>query len=240
MAKNSGTVGKKSLYIPSLDGIRAIAIITVLLSHTGYEDYIPGRAGVTIFFFLSGYLITRLLLLENTKNGYIDIGKFFARRAVRILPPILIILPLVYLLAGLDFVPGGVSWESFLAQFFYFANYFEIATDGSQAKPAGTIILWSLAIEEHFYLLYPLMFVPFLKKFSYKKIIYIFVGLCVASLLWRYFLSIQDGFIEDRTAFGTDTRFDSILFGCILAMTGLTDRTENINPKKSRFMVGVF
>jgi len=75
--------------IPSLDGLRAVSISIVLVSHAGYGNVVPGGLGVTIFFFLSGYLITTLLLDERKRSGRIDIGKFYIRRAFRLFPPLI-------------------------------------------------------------------------------------------------------------------------------------------------------
>lgn len=219
--------------IPSLDGIRAIAVLIVLPSHTGFGGIVPGRTGVTIFFFLSGYLITTLMLREFEKKGTIELRKFFARRFLRLLPPLLLTLPVIYLLAAVGVVPGGSSWRAFLSHFFYFANYFEIATGDAFPKPRSAVVLWSLAIEEHFYVVYPLMMLPLLRFFSYRKIIGIFVGLCGVALSWRVVLASEPDFIFNRTAFGTDTRFDSILFGCILGLTQITEKpSERVNSSE--------
>lgn len=211
----------QSSYIHSLDGIRAFAVLVVLLSHTGYEDVVPGRAGVTIFFFLSGYLITTLMLSEFEKKGTIEVGKFYGRRFIRLLPPILIALPAIYLATAIGWIPGTAKLSTFFGQLFYLANYLEIFVDDLE-KPSGTIILWSLAIEEHFYILYPLLLLPLIKRFSYNQVLGIFAAICAATLAWRFYLASQPDFNPDRTAFGTDTRADSILLGCMLGLTKIT------------------
>lgn len=236
---------KHSSYIHSLDGIRAFAVLIVLLSHTGYSDVVPGRAGVTIFFFLSGYLITTLMLAEYEKKGTIEVGKFYSRRFIRLLPPILLALPTIYIATAFGLIPGEANIGTFFGQLFYAANYLEIFVDDLQ-KPDGTIILWSLAIEEHFYILYPLLILPLLKRFSYTQIFGIFAVICAATLSWRFYLAGQPNFDPDRTAFGTDTRADSILLGCMLALSKLTHiNREKVDPKKlpikgfALFLVGV-
>src|ERR1700760_1167480 len=82
--------------IPSLDGLRAVSISIVLVSHAGYGDVVPGGLGVTIFFFLSGYLITTLLMDEREGSGRIYIGKFYLRRVFRLFPPLLLTLIIAY------------------------------------------------------------------------------------------------------------------------------------------------
>ena len=82
--------------IPSLDGIRAISVLIVVLGHSGLEDVVPGGLGVTIFFFLSGYLITTLMLTEYERTGGINILNFYTRRAFRLMPPLLVTLAIAY------------------------------------------------------------------------------------------------------------------------------------------------
>jgi peptidoglycan/LPS O-acetylase OafA/YrhL len=106
---NETTAGMSN--IPGLDGVRAISILLVMLSHSGFH-FIPGVLGVTIFFFLSGFLITSLLLDEYGKHGTIDIPKFYARRVLRLYPPLLVYVAIV--LAGLlllrkEIDPAGLA-----------------------------------------------------------------------------------------------------------------------------------
>lgn len=215
-------VKKPSFYIPSLDGIRAIAMFVVVISHTGFGDIVPGRTGVTVFFFLSGFLITTLMMREFEKNGQLDLKKFLARRFIRLAPPVIVFLGAIYVLAWLEYIPGGVSLQGFFYQFFYLANYFEIFLKDTAATPRGTVVLWSLAVEEHFYVLYPIVMIFLFKKYDYKKIINIFLVISVIILAWRMWLASQDTFLKDRNALASDTRFDSILLGCVLALSRVT------------------
>jgi peptidoglycan/LPS O-acetylase OafA/YrhL len=204
--------------IPSLDGLRAIAVIIVLVSHAGFGDTIPGGLGVTIFFFLSGFLITTLLLDERNKAGRINIRHFYQRRAFRLLPPLFVTLAIAYTLVALGLLGGGASLGGLSSQVFYFANYYTIFVDHGGTTPDGTGILWSLAVEEHFYILYPLVMFALFRFVNVRRVaIVLFSTLCVAALLWRWWLVTRPGFDMLRTYYATDTRFDSILFGCILA-----------------------
>lgn len=216
--------------IPSLDGLRAISIIIVLLSHCGLQHVIPGRLGVTIFFFLSGYLITTLLLSEHARTGTISIRQFYVRRALRLMPPLIIMLLIAYTLTFLKLLPGSVSVNGLLAQVFYFANYYMIFTPGGGDVPYGTGLLWSLAVEEHFYIVYPLLLLALLTLLKEPRKIALALGIiCVSFLAWRFYLILQPGTTEWRLGFASDTRADSIAFGCLLALlrNPISDTREN-------------
>ena len=213
--------------IPSLNGLRAISISIVLVSHTGFGNVVPGGLGVTIFFFLSGYLITTLLMDEYTRSARIDIGKFYLRRVLRLFPPLLLTLFIAYSLVMLGLLDGGISWAGILAQLLYFANYYGLFFDPGNTTAAGTGILWSLAVEEHFYLIYPAILVGLLGLgFSRSRIALVLAMACVAVLAWRLYLAAQPNFVPERTYYSSDTRVDSILFGCLLALVA--------NPKSAK------
>jgi peptidoglycan/LPS O-acetylase OafA/YrhL len=205
--------------IPSLNGLRAISITIVLLSHAGYGRVVPGGLGVTIFFFLSGYLITTLLLDEQERSGRIHIGRFYLRRAFRLFPPLLVTLVIGYSLVIFGLLGGGISWAGVLAQLGYFANYYGLFFDPGNTTAAGTGILWSLAVEEHFYLIYPAVLAGLLALgFSRQHIAVVLALACLAVLAWRTYLVSLPNFEIERTYFSSDTRIDSIIFGCLLAL----------------------
>jgi peptidoglycan/LPS O-acetylase OafA/YrhL len=205
--------------IPSLDGLRAISILIVLLSHAGYGTVVPGGLGVTIFFFLSGYLITTLLMDESERSGRIDIGKFYLRRAFRLFPPLVVTLVIAYSLVEFGLLDGGISWAGVLAQLLYFANYYGLFYDPGNTTAAGTGILWSLAVEEHFYMIYPALMVGLLALgLSRLRIIVVLAMACLAVLAWRMHLAGHPNFLPERTYYSSDTRVDSIIFGCLLAL----------------------
>ena len=219
--------------IPSLDGLRAISISIVLVSHAGYGNVVPGGLGVTIFFFLSGYLITTLLMEERERSGRIDIGKFYLRRALRLFPPLLVTLVIAYSLVILGLLDGGISWAGVLAQFLYFANYYSLFFDPGNTTAAGTGILWSLAVEEHFYLIYPAVLVGlFALGLSTRRIAVVLAIACLAVLAWRMYLAGLPNFEVQRTYYSSDTRVDSIVFGCLLALAANPEAatSETSNP----------
>lgn len=204
--------------IPSLNGIRAFSVIIVLLSHAGFEWLVPGGLGVTIFFFLSGFLITTLMVREQVRFGSVDIAAFYLRRFYRLIPPLLVTLAIAYGLTYIGVLAGNITPEGVLAQLLYFANYLEIFFDGSAKIPAGTGVLWSLAVEEHFYIVFPLvMSLAFFFRLTNRGKLFVAVVLCAAILLWRIYLVYELNVPASRTYYASDTRFDSILYGCILA-----------------------
>lgn len=229
----------KPTFIPSLDGIRAIAVFVVLFSHAGLGSYIPGGIGVTIFFFLSGYLITTLLIKEYERSKKINVLHFFVRRCCRLFPPLIVSLLISYSLFYCDLLSGGVSLTGLMSQVFYLANYQEIFNWGGEV-PDGTGVLWSLAVEEHFYLAFPLLFFLLIKSSSRFAVATVLMTICLMILCWRIFLVTFTEVSHARTYYASDTRFDSILFGCILALrfNPLTDSTITKLDAKSLVIIG--
>jgi peptidoglycan/LPS O-acetylase OafA/YrhL len=213
------THAKQSRVIPSLDGIRAISVLLVVLGHAGFHAA-PSGLGVTVFFFLSGYLISTLMLAEKEKTGEIDIPKFYVRRAFRLMPPLLVTLAIAYGLTWAGVLAGGITVAGLAAQLLYFANYYLLFFDPGGTVPDGTTILWSLAVEEHFYIVYPLFMILLSGPGSAVRIrtTGIVLGVvCIAVLGWRIHLVLSPDFSINRTSFATDARIDSIVYGCILA-----------------------
>jgi peptidoglycan/LPS O-acetylase OafA/YrhL len=208
-----------SRIVPSLDGFRAISVLFVVVSHTTLGTLVPGGLGVTIFFFLSGYLITTLLLREHERTGKIDVLKFYARRVFRLMPPLFITLSIAYALTYAGLLPGGITGKGLMSQVLYFANYYGLFFDPGNTIPDGTGILWSLAVEEHFYIFYPLLIALLLRNDLQPRTIGIVLGIgCLVILAWRIHLVHSPDFFSDRTYYASDTRIDSIIYGCILAL----------------------
>ena len=236
------TVKSAKFYIPSLDGIRAIAFLIVFISHAGLGKMIPGGFGVTIFFFLSGYLITTQLRREYERSDKIDFKNFYMRRVLRIWPPFYLVLFLAIGVSDLVGHHSGSTFQQlqvFLTQFFHFSNYYNVEF-GNQGMALGTEIYWSLAVEEHFYLLFPLLYVLLLRLgIRSKQQALIFWGICLIVLLWRCFLIFGMGADYDRIFYASDTRFDSILFGGALAVTGnpAIDRDRQISERNLKYFL---
>jgi peptidoglycan/LPS O-acetylase OafA/YrhL len=206
--------------IPSLNGLRAISVLLVVLAHSGFGAIVPGGMGVTIFFFLSGYLITTLMLAESERIGKIDILSFYTRRALRLAPPLLITLTIAYSLTYFQFLPGQISLGALAAQLLYFANYYILLFDPHTLKmPAGTGILWSLAVEEHFYIFFPLAMAASVSAAWRPRTVGIgLIGACLVVLAWRIHLVQSPDYFSDRTYLASDTRIDSIIYGCLMAL----------------------
>jgi len=208
--------------MPGLDGIRGIGVVVVMLFHAG--QFHAGAAVIDAFFLLSGFLITGLLLGEREKYGSIGLGAFWARRVRRLLPA------LFFMLAGIALI--ALVWaeadelatirKDGLATLGYVANWNAIY--GSQdywdlfKAPSPLEHTWSLAIEEQFYLIWPLLFVGVLTftRGSVKILLTVCAGLAVASTAWMWYL-YEPGQSVQRLYLGTDTRATAFLAGCGLA-----------------------
>jgi len=212
-------------YVPSLDGIRAVSVGLVVASHLGLGSFVPGGLGVTIFFFISGFLITRQLLAERAGTGRVRIGAFYVRRALRLYPAL---LAMVAVGGALFAALGGlITAGQVAAALLYYANYYFYG-GGFETGLPDTFhpfsILWSLAVEEHFYLCFPLLVV--LLADNRLRFCRLLAAAIVAVGLWRWHVAIAchadalaclGGVPEDRVVRATDTRVDSIFFGALLA-----------------------
>ena len=211
-------VTRPTKYIPSLDGFRAIAVAVVFAAHAHIIHIFPGGYGVTVFFFLSGFLITTLLRRERDKDGHINLKHFYIRRTLRISPPLIITLLVAVALCAAGLTPGEIDFPVLLSQMFFLGNFAKLF---HWPYVDGTGIVWSLAVEEHFYLVYPLVFILAARKLSMRTLSNILKAVCLAVLAWRFAVLEIWGLSEavgDRITYMTDTRFDSIAFGCILAL----------------------
>lgn len=204
-------------YTPELDGIRALSILLVMISHAGMGHLVPGGFGVTIFFFISGYLITSLLIAEFEKNNHIDLKKFYIRRFWRLLPPAIYFVLLSSLLVL--YINHSVKISEILAALFYFANYYKIFIHFTNVD--GLLspfnILWSLALEEHFYILFAPLLALTYRSDKYYKVILLFLVLPLVIRL-AYAVIFADTLHEGGYTYSaTEARIDSIAFGCFMA-----------------------
>lgn len=202
-------------HVTVLDGLRAVAVGIVFVGHIGLFKAFPGGFGVTIFFFLSGFLITTLLRLERAKTGTVSLRDFYLRRFLRINPPLwmAMILAAGLVLLGLPHI--DLSALALTGQALFFSNYLP-----GFAKDDGVPIpLWSLAVEEHFYLVFPLFFLMLSRRLPVRTIAAVCLGLCVVVMGIRFWNLLALGIVE-ANYYWTHTRIDSILFGCVLALWG--------------------
>jgi peptidoglycan/LPS O-acetylase OafA/YrhL len=213
---------REVLHIPSLDGIRAASVMLVFAAHAGLKDRVPGNFGVTVFFFLSGYLITTLLRAEKERTAHISLRSFYLRRVLRIFPPYYLVLMLATLLTVTGALPGPrIQPDALLSQVLYLTNYRIVQHGWWDGFAPGTWIFWSLSVEEYFYLGFPLLYLALLRWLpGRRRQALVLVGICGLVLAWRLVLVLLLGAPKDRTYIATDTRIDSILFGCILGLFG--------------------
>lgn len=212
---------QRTFYAPALDGVRALAFLLVFASHVPGLVFVPGGFAVTVFFFLSGFLITTLLRLEHAATGRIDVRAFFLRRFLRILPPYYLTLALLVALGASE-----VTWQGLAAQAAFLGNYW-VATMGKAGIAPGSEVYWSLAVEEHFYLLFPFAAAALLRSRSARSAGWVLLGVCELVLLWRAIVFVgTDPAHVARIAYRTDTRLDSILVGaaCALLWNPAVDR----------------
>lgn len=216
-APSMETAKHTGFHIPSLDGIRACSILLVFIAHSGLQHLVPGGYGVTVFFFLSGYLITTLLIREHGKKGTISIKNFYIRRTIRIFPPMYLVLGVALIVAAFNLIPDNrFSGTSVFSLATFWSNYYT-AEPGWQL-PAGTTAFWSLAIEEHYYLIFPVTFLYLRRYFSNRGTAVVLLALCLLALVWRCILVFQMNADHDRIYYASDSRFDNILYGSVFAL----------------------
>ncbi len=157
-------------YLPGLDGLRALAVVAVMIYHANHEWLSGGFLGVEVFFVISGYLITLLLIGEFDRNGRIQLGQFWRRRFRRLLPALFVMLAgLAIFMTIFRRTPMGRTRGDFAGGIFYSSNWYQIVVgQGYTANEAFVPLrhLWSLAVEEQFYLLWPLVMVAILLRWS--------------------------------------------------------------------------
>lgn len=228
---NNSVQASGSGYLAALDGLRGLSVALVVFAHFGLGHIVPGGLGVTVFFFISGFIISRLMIREVEQRGRIDYVPFYVRRFFR-LGPALMVFVLVCNLMMLSF-GRSLPWGDNVASLFYFANYWHLYFGWGGSSPENIYnplaVLWSLAVEEHFYFVF-----PFLLTWLYGRGRHPIAGLVLMIalvLLWRSYLALdyvgQAGYVSvDRTYKATDTRIDSILYGCLLSVVfAMQDRS---------------
>lgn len=214
----TGRVAAAPAHFRPLDGLRGVAVAAVLCFHTGANWAPGGFFGVDVFFVLSGFLITTLLLRERDRNTRVSLGRFYARRALRLLPAVVAVCAFV-LIHGPQ-LPGAANVRGLhygvLGTLFYFSNW----QSALNLLPLYGLTehTWSLAIEEQFYLLWPpVLALMFWRRWSRVRLLVVLVALVSATVVWRAVLW-QSGASPSRVYYGSDMRADALLIGCALAV----------------------
>jgi peptidoglycan/LPS O-acetylase OafA/YrhL len=222
MPKPATRTGPHIAYRPGLDGLRAIAVVAVFVYHSRI-DWLPGGfLGVDLFFVLSGYLITSLLLVEWEARNQIDLRRFWLRRARRLLPALVVVVLASLILASI-FARGDLARtrSDAVSSLLYYTNWHLILANHSyfvlMGNPSLLQHLWSLAVEEQFYLIWPLLLVPGLVLVGRKRLpMLVTAGIAgSAALMWILYTPGADA---SRVYYGTDTRAFLLLLGILLAL----------------------
>jgi peptidoglycan/LPS O-acetylase OafA/YrhL len=221
----SGTPDVRLSYSPGLDGLRALAVTAVLLYHAGLKWMPGGFLGVEVFFVISGYLITALLLAEWRREGTISLKGFWLRRARRLLPALYVLL-VATLAFAVVFLPGEVAGlrGDVLAAMGYVTNWYLILGHQSYfesvGRPSLLQHLWSLAVEEQFYLIWPVVLAVGLgvgaTHMRRRRVLTVALLGAAASAVAMALL-YQPGVDPSRIYYGTDTRATGLLCGAALA-----------------------
>lgn len=236
-------------YIPAIDGLRAVAVIAVMLYHLGFKWIPGGFLGVDLFFVISGYVITRLLLDSIQRSGGLDLRAFYIARIRRLLPPLVFMIITTTIVVGL-WAPdtmrrflgdapfalfGGMNWWLV----FRHTDYFEAI-----GRPPLLQHTWSLGVEAQFYLVWPLILLLVLKYFGKNKIPGAALIIAAFSGIALLFVSLQvDAASASQVShvyFGTDTHSIGLFLGAALAVSWVPQNLqETVNQKAQDFIDGI-
>jgi peptidoglycan/LPS O-acetylase OafA/YrhL len=211
-------------YVPALDGLRAIAVLAVVGVHYGAPGAQYGFVGVDLFFVLSGYLITSILAREWRNTGAIGLRRFYIRRGLRLFPALWLMLLFAVFFAPL----------AHIVSILLYVNNWALVFGALQISP-GIGHAWSLAIEEQFYLLWPLAMILLLRRASPRTIVAIAIGLGLASALWRDVL-LFGGADMYRVYYGTDSHADGLLLGSALGLAIAYGLVPKLRPRWSALL----
>jgi len=225
---------------PALTGIRAIGVSLVLIFHSNFETLPGSWVALGVFFVLSGFLITATLATEHQKNGNISLSKFYARRAVRLLPPLVMTVALLGLYALIIPVWNAPKriWGDSAAALFYFADY----RSAFGHEPFGGFMAqcWSLAVEEQFYLIWAGLLLVAL-KFGNRRLAYAMaitgIVVCFANRV-RIVLEAAhwNSYVAGRVYYAFDTRADALFLGCLLGLIATGGHLDGWKPWAKRLL----
>ena len=240
--------------LPGLDGLRGIAVLAVIIYHADVSLLVGGFLGVDVFFVLSGFLITSLLIEELTRTNSVDRARFYIRRIRRLMPALFLVLFFSVLVSGLFVLDAAyhvrrdLPWAiTFVLNWSYL--FFEQSYFVNISRPPLLQHLWSLSVEEQFYVVWPIMLIALYKVKIGKitpraKIFIASAALAIASTAWMIHLSVSNGFPipndPSRVYFGTDTHAMGLLVGCAAAALWRSDRlNERLTPDRAAAMNGL-
>ena len=240
--------------LPGLDGLRGIAVLAVIIYHADVSLLVGGFLGVDVFFVLSGFLITTLLINELAETNTVDRARFYIRRIRRLMPALFLVLFFSVLVSGLFVLDAAyhvrrdLPWAmTFVLNWSYL--FFEQSYFVNISRPPLLQHLWSLSVEEQFYVIWPIMLVGLykVKIGNLTPRVKIFIAstvLAIASTVWMVHLSVTNGFPipndPSRVYFGTDTHAMGLLIGCAAAALWQSERlNERLTPDRAAAMNGL-
>ncbi|HVB92221.1 MAG TPA: acyltransferase family protein [Acidimicrobiales bacterium] len=215
---------RRLAYLPALDGVRAFAVVAVMMYHSGLAITTGGFMGVDSFFVLSGFLITSLLVSEWRETVSIRLSDFWARRARRLLPALLLMLLFVAFFASIVVPRGtyGALRLDALATLLYVSNWHFILVGSNYFNEAATtsplIHTWSLAVEEQFYLFWPLVVLGILRVTKSLRVLFAVCCLAAVASGIEMYVIFRHSVSTNRAYLGTDTRSQCLFIGCALAV----------------------
>jgi peptidoglycan/LPS O-acetylase OafA/YrhL len=207
------TADNKNRYA-HIDAMRALAVMLVVVAHAGLGQIVPGGSGVTIFFSISGFIITYLLLRENDATGGFGIRAFYLRRALKIGPPLVVCIIIPTLILA---IVRPINWSPFIGIVFFYFNWFKAA--GIDAPLPGAGVVWSLSIEEEFYLGFALIWLITFKSAGRTRWLALMAAIAVVwSTATRVVLASCSATYAERIYYGSDARLDGIAWGILAAI----------------------
>lgn len=234
------------VHLPGLDGVRAIAVLGVLLFHADNTWLAGGFLGVDVFFTLSGYLITSLLLAELGSSGGINFKRFYVRRARRLLPALLATLVVTAILA-MVFAQDAAERvrQDAVAAFFYVTNWWYVFRGTSYfdetGRPPMLQHLWSLAVEEQFYFIWPVLMFGLWKLWKIRGVRWGAIGGALVSTVWMAAVAVAHDIPQttdtSRVYFGSDTHCMTLLVGAALATVWVPSKVSRVLTDRGRQVV---
>ena len=219
---------------PAFDGLRALAVTLVLGFHAFVPRFSGGYLGVDVFFVLSGFLISTLLLSELDATGSIRVRRFYARRLIRLTPALLFMLATYLAFAPVAWpeVPYSLHLRDAAIALLYASDY----TSAIWSIPVYLRHTWSLAVEEHFYLIWPAVLILFYQRMSRRSFAWFLIAAYVFATAWRVYCDLDNGQGYDATYYRFDARLSGLIAGSFLALVG-SAKTQL--PRFTRDMVAL-
>lgn len=216
-----------------IDALRAVAVLLVAISHAGLGSIVPGGAGVTIFFTISGFIITFILLREKERFGRFEVSKFYWKRLLKLGPPLLVLIIIPTFVYSLF---AQIDLHAVLGQIFFFYNWVKIAGDANVLPGSG--VTWSLAIEEQFYIGFSVFWLFASRTKNYVRVVQALSLIAVVWAVTTRIVLVAFHSSGDRIEFGTDSRLDSIAIGILCATIYSVGSRAKVGPTWSSKVIG--